>query len=223
MAKKAKKRNSKIIWAKENKFKSLLAVLVFLFVALTLYNKVLAYQEKKEFEKARVAIEALYADIENLVGKPDKTDRISSCGYGSAKFTRGFRGCNVSINFTYKVSGPDEATRRAQAVIKETRQHFNITYSDFDIKLPFIPLESEKVVDPNGGGFLISNEAGADIATNTNSNFYIKGNRGCSLSFIYTRGDYYALPMPNDGSPEYLLVRLGCGGDARAEHYPGKD
>lgn len=223
MAKRSKRqrkhKGSRILWIKHHRLISFLAVLLIIFIGVSTYNKVLAWQEKKEYEKARVALEALYTDIEKNVGNPDKVERESRCGYGSAKLTRGFRGCSVSISFKYSVSGPAETTQKAESIINETNRHFDITYSDFSSKLPFRPLEAERVRDPNMRGLLISNEAVASIQSDEVINF-LGYDRSCTVSFLYGRGDYYALPMPNDGSPEHLSVYLVCGGGAQAEHYP---
>lgn len=221
MPKRSKKSRLNLIrhWLREHKFKTLLLLIGLTWLIFLGYNRVLAWQEKKEYEKARLAIEALYADIENKIGKPNKTVRDSSCGYGSAKFTRGPRGCSVSIKFTYNVSGPSDTTDRAKQIQGLTLKHFNITYSDFNIKFPFRSLDSEKERDASSGMYIIHNEAVADIEKSI-PGFFVKGYRGCSLSFRYGKGDDYNLRTLDDGAQENLMVRLGCGGDARAEHYP---
>lgn len=120
------------------------------------YRQYAIVQDRKQFERAEVVVDQLYAGIVQVLGEPITNTKDKSCSYASAKFARGTRGCGINIASTYKISEnmkPISYGRSAQKAI--LNNGVSVSYSEVEGK-------SYASLDP-------AYDAGLDIDTTATS------------------------------------------------------
>ena len=90
---KALYRRDKVLWA-------LLTGGCLLLVGGSIFGGIVLY-EKWQFNKAEKALDSLYADIVANVGQPAKVEKTKSCGYSSAKYSKGDLSCSISYELQF--------------------------------------------------------------------------------------------------------------------------
>lgn len=82
----------------------LLSPVIAIIVYAALIRPVQVRLEQKEFRAAETYLEEKKNEIEKLVGPADKVEKTNSCGYSSAKFSKGSLYCS-SIFYIYHSAG----------------------------------------------------------------------------------------------------------------------
>lgn len=98
-----KKPASKLdVWVKKYRDLDLIAKILILTVALFLFwFGIVRPLDKLRFELAARDLNNLATQIQKEIGPADKVESSKSCGYASAKFTKGNPSCSVSIVLHY--------------------------------------------------------------------------------------------------------------------------
>lgn len=205
----AKKTPLKAFWNKHWTVITVTVLVVGIFGFICV-NKLIVYNQKKQFDAAEKSLDTLYASIINEVGQPTDVKKDKSCGYASTEWGRGRRSCGISYQLSYKVNNSSEANSFRKKIEQQVESQDNTIISAGSLNRA--PLE-----EPNLG----------NQYSQTNSNLR------ASLGLLKCDGAYYYGKDLKETAlnSDYLriekntsfLVILGCSGDAKAEFYPVKD
>lgn len=160
----------------------------------------LIQREKAQFNQAEKEIDALYAQIVEKVGKPDQEKKEKSCGYASRVYGKGPRSCSVSTYMLFE----NKSNLDSNAMMAIIAESIKITPSDNLAReevTSFTPYDQHR----------FNQTFGDDLQSSSKKN--------CSISFSYPVMPYLSAPI-KPTQKENLLISLGCGGPAIAEHYP---
>lgn len=94
----------------------LLSPIIALLIYAVFIRPVQVRLEQREFKKAEAFLEEKKNQIEALAGPADDVVKENSCGYSSAKFSKGSLGCGSSINYMYVVSSLKEANEKVNQI-----------------------------------------------------------------------------------------------------------
>lgn len=89
-----------------------LYLLVLLIAGIFVYNYLSMQPNKKNFQQARASIDDIYSGTTSVLGKPDATKRINSCG-GSQ--------CTVYTSFVYGVADKNQAEEYFKQIRSQIR------------------------------------------------------------------------------------------------------
>lgn len=167
----------------------IIAVIVFLWVLIV--NPFLNRQEKNRFEAAYAELESLSKQIQEKTGTPESIETDKSCGYSSAKFSRGHRSCTVKSDIRY------------------TDVTFDTANSIMSNAEPLVGTDLRFGLVNSHQSVFEKNERKEQRFI---QQFYSNELR-CSVEYVLLAS--YNLEETND-----LTLNLSCGGPARAEHYP---
>ncbi len=179
----------------------LLSPVIAVLVYAALIRPVQVRLEQKEFQAAEAYLEEKKNEIEQLVGPANKVEKTNSCGYSSAKFSKGRLGCSTYFLLSYHISSLDEANRYLNIVeplgINEIGRfgdrpaRFTEDDSDRNIQLSQTLKKSEN----------------PDKQTTLE---WLKGyiRPGCNTYYEYSKGK------------ETVQISMVCGGQAMTEMYP---
>ena len=193
-----------LFWVKFHKLYSLLILIVLLVGGIFVYQKVTLELNRRAFAQARVAIDAVYADIVAQVGQPDNYKRESECSksyFGPYELRIS---CSVDTDFIYAVKDQQEAdakTAKINEIVDKQQSRLRPTSAP----------KSDIYVNPAPG----------DPDTNTSINYY-KGPGGllCIFKYVYdTPTDTY-LQLVHPDSKKSFYVTTGCTGNAKNQYYP---
>lgn len=158
-------------------------------------NPLLIRQEKARFETAAQELEKLSQHIQTN-GEAASANTTRACGYASAKFTRGPRSCGVYLELPY----PEVDLSRANQIMEYVR-----------------PIIGSRLYADAGNRQQTKFESNDDYLQSFSQEFYRAGLL-CHVRYKYT--DTTKLKDNSNNKTLGLVIRLQCGGPARAEHYP---
>lgn len=170
-----------------------IAVIVGIYLGI---RQVMIVQEKAKFEAAATELEALRKQIEQKIGKADDSQTEKSCGYSSAKFSKGRLSCSTAVELYYPASSHEIANKRMDDI-----SNLFATKPDKDY-----------VLDRNS--FVSMNES--KLVQSFTHNIIVDGfaPRKCLASYTFPA---------NDATQESIKVRLSCFMESKGEHYPVKE
>jgi len=184
-------------WQK-NWFALLLVVVLLGVLAFIGVNKLIIYNQKKQFDQAEKSLDTLYTDIVKNVGQPTSVNKDNHCSYQSTAWGNGDRGCSVGVDAYYdNISNKQEAIATARNI--ESRLE-NISYVSILRKLS----ENEDTYVKPG------NYSSSDDIKFKDQNLK------CYVSYVLDKKELYS-------ENATLRVSMNCYGDAKAEFYPVKD
>lgn len=172
----------------------------------------LMWREKRQFIQAEKDISTISAQIIEEVGRPDQEIKDRSCGYASRKFSRGPRGCSVSIYLLYKNKGVLESN----VLVGKISSLLNIKPSGYAFNHKTMTGSDEYEFKELDDGRLFDRQ----LSTSLNTGF----DKGCSIGLTHPGvGTPYREMFDTTYSEKNFVVGLSCGGPAMAEYFPLKD
>jgi hypothetical protein len=156
---------------------------------------ILAAQEKKRFEKAAASLQQLADEIQAKIGKADEVIESRSCGYSSAKFSKGNLSCAVRVELNYlgyDLSKSNRALTDVSGLIGST-------------------------LYPGAGNFDTSSFEDMAPAEQSFSQGFEKANLSCKAAYLYTDSTKFRTARPDETSG--LVISLNCSGSSLAEHF----
>lgn len=164
------------------------------------YEKYAAWQNKRDFQQARAAIDSIYADIVRQVGPPDNSKRSNDCSRSYQEFTGyGNLTCDLNLELLYAVSDRNDATvhyKKIQTILGETSTLSTASKLSTDI--------IDKLVVSS-----YYHEA---------QDSYMLKSLKCTSKYVYdTPQDTY---LSIEGLKNYLFIVIGCSGNAISQYYP---
>lgn len=172
----------------------ILAVIVFLWMLIV--NPFLNRQEKNRYEAAYAELESLSKEIQEKIGTAESIETDKSCGYSSAKFSRGHRSCTVRVSLKYPEEGIGAANKFLESIssIKGSRLY------------------------PGAGNMEQTMFEDTEDFQQSFSQSFSSHSLTCRLKYEHT--DVKKLRSTFTNSTTGFIVYMSCGGPARAEHYP---
>ena len=166
------------------------------------YQRIALELNKRGFQQARSAIDAVYANIVAKVGPPDNSKRFNSCNRSHQEFETGPLSCDVETRFIYGVSG------LAEGDILFKKIQSSISANEKLLK-PTRPL-SKSI-----GGLLVVNT----YYYSTNDYFVSPSRMDCIVSYTYNTPRQIDLQI-NDLTKKPLEISIDCSDWAKAQYYP---
>lgn len=188
-----------ISWLRTHKLASVALVLILLVVGFFVYEKVALELNKRAFQNARTAINAVYADIVKNVGPPDNNKHESSCSRPSQVYGQGPLSCDVRTSIIYGLSDKDQANTIFKTV--------QITMNQ-NKKFKSVMLEPD----------ISSLPVGNSIYTSATDRYKMGGGIDCTMSYWYDTPRQTDLVI-NDKNKKTFEIILNCNGWARTEFY----
>lgn len=165
------------------------------------YRQYAIVQDRKQFERAEVVVDQLYAGIVQTIGEPTKNTKNKSCSYASAKFSKGRRGCWVGYKLEYTVSGNDSANA-IRAKVNSLYKTKNLVSIIYERDPSFAP--TVDTVPGNEPAYTLVDSSGLEYASRLE--YYDPNN-------IFNK----------DITGYVVTLSIGHGGNAQAEYYPVRD
>lgn len=188
--------------SKDKKVLLVIAVVILAIIGFFGYRQFAIVQEKRHFEQAYEDIEKLRQEIAAELGEPTAVEQEKSCGYSSAKFSRGSLGCMVGAKIVYGVTDPEKATE-----LKDQ------AYSLIDSSTYATPTSSS---DDGFKGFgALSEDAYQYISYGLDTSYDL----ACQVGFYLTTRSHSPAQI-NSGEGAFV-ISFGCSNnESLAEHYP---
>lgn len=142
-----KKKSKRLLPAREHVIMILLAVIGLFALCYFAFTQYQVSQEKKAFADAEIVLTQLSKDIEAKLGPPTSSETIKSCGYSSAKFSKGTLSCSVGVYIFYNTSRLPITSLGAKIV--------GMYQNNEDISATFSTLNEEPVYGYIGNDFII--------------------------------------------------------------------
>lgn len=144
------------------------------------YRQYAIVQDRKQFERAEVVVDQLYAGIVQALGEPITNTKDKSCSYASAKFARGTRGCGISVKSTYNISEKNKPIDLGRKIATQIR--------DEDLVVLFSSIEGKNYesLDPSYSGSIelasdgTSKKCYISLTENINTSSTVTIFAGCS-------------------------------------------
>jgi len=180
---------------------------LFIVSYVFVYSPYSIRQDKERFTKAEASLDEVYNQIVAKVGKPDEVKKDNNCAYANRVYGKGPLSCGTDILFVYSVNNEGSANSILTSVnnmFTGSRQNFSITYVP---KIhSFSALKDRK-------DFQEVNEDLVEKLTKIS----------CYLTYKYASYDNALLPISFLNNSQNIVVELGCGGPAKAEHFTVKN
>lgn len=179
-------------FTKKYRWRTVLIVILLCVGTFLAVRQIQIVQERADYREAEVVLDNLYSQIEEKIGKPDKVEHIKTCGYSSAKFSKGILSCSVSISFTQPSASIADANLTADKIIDRINGNKKLTVgnSSYGESVNFGDKYRFGANKPSRGFLIINNSL------------------RCSVSF------------QKQNPVDQLSVYLLCVGEAKAEHFP---
>ncbi len=186
--------------SKDKKVLLVIAVVILAIIGFFGYRQFAIVQEKRHFEQAYEDIEKLRQEIAAELGEPTAVEQEKSCGYSSAKFSKGRLGCAVSKSFAY-VADSDEFNSRFQSTqnVIAKSEVFSVG-SGGDDTLGY----ADESIGSIGKTFSLSS----------------KHNMNCFVSYFFAKPPNPRLKIEAATDRYNFSVRISCSKEAGFEHYP---
>lgn len=193
---------SKLMFARKHK-KILFpfVILVIVIGGYIAYDKISLIRNRQAFERARVAIDTIYADIVAQTGQPDNSKRVSNCARSNVALGEGSMSCDVAIDFIYGLA--DEAA--ANIILEEIQ---SVVKNHENLFKPIKPLSTS-----------IRDSLVANTLYHTAADNYKSGALDCKINYVYDTPREISLKLKNQ-SLKPLEINVGCYGFARSAYYP---
>jgi len=184
-------------WQK-NWFAVLLVVVLLGVLAFIGVNRLIIYNQKKQFDQAEKSLDTLYADIVKNVGQPTSMKKDKSCSYRSEKYSQGERSCSVDIYMYFndvnqQQDAMDLALRVEDSLMKNER--INLTSTTAQNNNPYVSSHDY----------------------NSSDGFKFKDQQLSCYS------DYTLDKQALFSDTKSFRVTLSCYGNSRSEFYPVKN
>lgn len=198
------KKQSPLSRVRSHKFISFLIFIVLLIVGIFIYQKIALEINKRDFQKARSAVDSIYSDIVTQIGVPDNSKHANTCSRPNLTFEEGLLSCRVSISFIYGVSDIGEAASKF-ALIQKTVNSNQIFKSTSTPATKIIPLQ-----------------VGATVSSTALDHYTIPNtNMVCGVKYIYDTPSETNLRLLSEGPRlKTFYIIIGCDDWARAQYYP---
>jgi len=196
------KKSIKSLGMAHRKLIAFIVIIALAVGAYFVYQAVALRINKHDFQKARTAIDTIYADIVSKVGQPDDQKIVNNCTRTYQEFT-GYSAptCHVDTILIYGVKDGANANQQFKKIQ-------NIVSAHADLLKPSRPL-SKSITDQ----FVV------DTINHAASDTYSLGSLHCVANYVYDTPDETFLEI-KDTSNKSLQITIGCYGPARQQYYP---
>jgi len=202
MASDKPKRLTQLAWWRTHKVLFILTILVFAILGFLLYEKIALYENRRNFQQARLAIDSVYADIVRQIGQPDNHKRIDNCTRRYMEFTGyGDITCHVDDSLIYGVQDKDQA----QDMYKKIQKIIGLSSNRFKLSGSL----SGSITD----GFAVN------APYHSASDSYDFSGLKCTANYVYNTPSETSLKI-NDREKTPFEVTFGCFGSAKALFFP---
>lgn len=99
-----------------------------LLIGMSIFGGIVLY-EKWQFNKAEKALDSLYADIVASIGQPVKVEKTKSCGYSSAKYSKGDLSCSINYELQF-IGTPQDILHDSQLTAQSNDSLANVSSID---------------------------------------------------------------------------------------------
>jgi hypothetical protein len=169
--------------------------------------------EKRQFSQAEKQIGDVYSKIIDIAGEPDQEFKEKSCGYSSAKLSKGRLNCSVYRSILYENMNEAEANDLINELTTRAK----------------LPALRNNIVTGQGKYFdiIVSPDKFSEQTNNQNFGQELQnfGGVSCYISYVFPVWPEKATSlMPSTDSSENLLIEINCTKQgAMREHFPIMD
>ncbi len=163
-------------------------------------------KDRQRFKSVEAKLSVLASSIEAKLGKPDAAESRNSCGRANLKSSKGPLTCSISHEYAYIVTNIDEADALASSVEEIMRNQGNKFMVIKPLKKSFKQIPGNISVPEIDSDYVASEE-----------------DMRCGLTYDYVPVGAFFGNLIADSSKENISISIGCGGAAKAEHYPMRD
>jgi hypothetical protein len=184
---------------------ALVVVIVLVAGGLFAKNQFEEYDSAQRFKQAESVVEDTYAQIVSRIGEPDQVERVRNCDRANLKNARGPLLCNVDIDLFYENRPSGESNRLLELISQTSTSKIKSGFGGSPDTLRF-----------------------KDIAEKNVEQIYFQHLKevyglSCGFSYRYPATFKFEKVSFLVTHAENFLVSFGCGGRAKAEHYPLRD